>query len=252
MGRASSAKKVARAANVGASRRPGDRRAFGFPAAVGLTLVLGVALVVFAASTRDSAPTPTLQDHWHDAYAIYDCETSSFLEPLPALRDAQGNGYDPDGIHSHEDGLIHIHPFTSGVTGKGAQMTVFFDTVGIEMTDDTLTLADGRTFTEAGTTCDDEPVTLQILRWTNAVDAETTEPEVITENFSEIRFLNDGEAFTIALAPLGADIPPPDTIPRLITVNPTLLNPTLQTDPDAVVVDGETDGTEAPADENAG
>lgn len=243
MGKASSAKKVARAASTGESRRPGERRLIGFPAAVVVTLVLGVLLVAFAASSRDAAPTPTLQDHWHSAYGVYDCQADGFLEPLNALTDANGNAYDPDGIHSHDDGLIHIHPFTSSVTGDDATLAVFFETVGITMTDDTLTLADGRTFTEAGTTCNDEPAVLQIARWRSAVAADGNEPDdVYTDDFDDISFLNDGEAFTIALAPEGADIPVPEAIPRLLTVNPTLIDPSLNedsfVDPDA---DAETD-----------
>lgn len=227
MGKASSAKKVARAARVGESRRPGERRLIGFPAAVVLTVVLGVVLVAFAAGTRDAAPSPTLQDHWHSAYAIWDCQTGAFEPPLPALTDAQGNNFDPEGIHSHDDGLIHIHPFTSNVTGNGANMSVFFEALGVEFTDTTLTAA-GRVYDEAEITCDGEPVEIQILRWNQAATAADNEPdEIITENFGDVRYENDGEAFTIAIAPLGADIPPPETISRLLTVNPTLVEPGL-------------------------
>ena len=54
MGKASSAKKVARAARAGGSRRAGQRRQLGFPIAVGLVIVLGV-LIVFVARDRRNA-----------------------------------------------------------------------------------------------------------------------------------------------------------------------------------------------------
>ena len=68
MGKASSAKKIARAERVGATSGPSERRAIGYPSAVALVIVLGLALVVFARATRDAEASPTLQDHWHAAY----------------------------------------------------------------------------------------------------------------------------------------------------------------------------------------
>ena len=224
MGKASSAKKVARAAAIGESSRTSDRRQLGYPLAVAATMIFGIALVVFAAASRDSVPEPTLSDHWHDAYSIYSCETGGFEGAL------QGTA-DPDGIHSHQDSLIHIHPFSGVVTGAGAKMDVFFAALGVEMTDETLTLPTGVTFTEGSTQCGGEDAVLQILRWTYGVNAEGSPPdEVITENFHDVRYLANGEAFTIAFAPLGADIPAPESVPRLATVNPTLVDPNLGED----------------------
>jgi hypothetical protein len=224
MGKASSAKKVARAAAIGESSRTSDRRQLGYPLAVAATMIFGIALVVFAAASRDSVPEPTLSDHWHDAYSIYSCETGGFEGAL------QGTS-DPDGIHSHQDSLIHVHPFTGAVTGAGAKMEVFFNAMGVEMTNDTLTLPTGVTFTEGSTQCDGEDAVLQILRWTDGVNATDGAPdEIITENFNDVRYLANGEAFTIAFAPLGADIPAPESIPRLATVNPSLVEPNLGED----------------------
>ena len=64
--------------------------------------MLGVSLI-FYARTQDEAEAlePGLTDHWHAAYGIYICGT---LEP-PFTDDA-----DPNGIHTHGDGVIHIHP----------------------------------------------------------------------------------------------------------------------------------------------
>jgi hypothetical protein len=87
------------------------------------------------------------------------------------------------------------------------------------------------TFTEGSTQCDGEDAVLQILRWTDGVNAEGSPPdEIITEGFNDVRYLVNGEAFTIAFAPLGADIPAPESIPRLATVNPSLVDPNLGED----------------------
>jgi len=201
MGKASSAKKIARAERAGATTGPSERRAIGFPTAVGLVIVLGLGLVIFARATRDAEVTPTLQDHWHAAYGVWDCVSDSFL---PVFQ----SEYDPEGIHSHQDGLIHIHPFTSSVTGKQAQLNVFLYAMGAEISENALILP-GDQILEAGVECGGEEAIIQVVRWANAF--EGGEPsEVITQDLGEVRFLDDLEAFTIARAPRGAVIPMPD------------------------------------------
>lgn len=201
MGKASSAKKIARAARAGATTGPNERRQLGFPALVVLICVLGLALVIFARTTRDAQASPTLQDHWHNAYGVYDCRSEAFLAPFQSE-------FDPQGIHSHQDGLIHIHPFTASVTGKQATMQVFLDAMGATLTDDTLTLPGGETLTE-GVDCGGQEAILQIARFED-VDAGTGPSAVQTDDLSGFRFLGDSQAITIALAPEGADIPLPN------------------------------------------
>src|SRR3954466_4897199 len=73
MGKASSAKKVARAARAGGSRRAGQRRALGFPLTVFLVVALGLTLVGFARSERITNAEPKVGDHIHAAYSVYTC-----------------------------------------------------------------------------------------------------------------------------------------------------------------------------------
>src|SRR4051812_29659263 len=76
MGKASSAKKVARAARAGGTRRPGQRRPIGFPLTVGLICVLGISLIVFARNQRAADAFPRANaDHVHSAYDIFTCVT---------------------------------------------------------------------------------------------------------------------------------------------------------------------------------
>ena len=95
MGKASSAKKVQRAAKAAASSRgASERRELGFPLAVLAVVILGIGLVVGARANREPAAPPRIGDHWHSAYSIYDCgEEVSFWQ----------SAADPDGIHSHGD-----------------------------------------------------------------------------------------------------------------------------------------------------
>ena len=206
MGKASSAKKIARAERAGATSGPSERRALGFPSAVALVIILGLFLVIFARATRDAEVTPTLQDHWHAAYGVYDCVSDSFL---PVFQ----SEYDPEGIHSHQDGIIHIHPFTSSVTGKQARLSVFLNAMGAAVNEKAIVLPGDQSL-EAGVDCGGEEAVIQVIRWANAFEGGEPE-EIYTEDLGDVRFLADIEAFTIARAPLGFNVPMPDRIETL-------------------------------------
>ncbi len=212
MARGSSSKKVQRAARAAAaSRGARERRERGFPLALATVLVLGVAMVMFARASRAPAVPPEIEDHWHGAYAVYDCDR--FLEPF--LSDS-----DPDGIHSHRDGVIHIHPWNSSATGDDARLQVFFDAMGVRVTDDEIS-GPGIGVLEAGSDCNGQPTVIRVGRF--ALPETLDQPVVpdegfasqmvlvdtYTDDFGDVRILEDLEAFTIARIPADAEIPPP-------------------------------------------
>jgi len=91
---------------------------------MGLIVVLGLGLVVASRGSRDAVASPRVgKDHWHAVYDVYDCVSDSFMPSF------QGN-LDPHGIHSHNDGLIHIHPFDGSASGAEAKLGVFLDSMG--------------------------------------------------------------------------------------------------------------------------
>ena len=213
MGKASSAKKVARAARAGGSRRPGQRRAIGFPLIIAAIVILGSLLVVFARESRDATAEPRSQadgedaQHWHAAYGLSFCgEFQRTSDSGTALVDV---GQDTLGIHTHGDGVIHIHPFIDSAGGRNARMQIFFDQVDLQMSDSTLTFPDGETWAEGEDTCtvdgQEQPGQLVVARWQDAQDAADGEKptEVLTEDFGTIRFRNDREYYTIAFVPEG-------------------------------------------------
>ena len=219
MGKASSAKKVARAARAGGSRRPGQRRALGFPIIIASVIVLGCVLVVFARSSRDANAEPRSQadgvdaQHWHAAYGLSFCgEFERTSAAGTALTDV---GEDTLGIHTHGDSIIHIHPFIDSAGGRNARMQIFFDQVGLEVNDSSITFPDGEAWTEGEDTCtvdgEEVPGQLVVARWQDAQDAADGEKptEVITDDFGSVRFRNDREYYTIAFVPEGEleDIP---------------------------------------------
>ena len=212
MGKASSAKKVARVARAGGGGKSSKRGSKPlFPMAIGLIVVLGVALIVFArTSPQDAAAEAPVanQDHWHAAYGIRLCG-DGFLAPIQVQDD-------PVGIHTHGDGIVHVHPFTNASSGENATLGEFFDAAGVTIDDNEISVGD-TTVKEGDDTCgaDDKPGVVQVAVWENAREADGTDPEIVTEDIRDIRFTNDSMAITIAFAPDGADIPAPPTIPTL-------------------------------------
>ncbi|MEM9467138.1 MAG: hypothetical protein AAGA90_17330 [Actinomycetota bacterium] len=198
MGKASSSKKVERAARAAASSRgASERRELGFPMAVAAVVVLGIGLVVIARDNRAPATPPRIGDHWHAAYTIYDCGVE-----VPFFQSAA----DPDGIHSHQDSLIHIHPFNSSATGDDAQLGVLFDAMQAEVTSEAIITPEAGTIS-ADTGCGDEAAVIKIARY--QVDPTVELVSVFDDDFSDITFLQDREAFVIAKVPAGEDPPPP-------------------------------------------
>jgi hypothetical protein len=203
MGKASSSKKVARAARAGGtSARKAPK--LGFPLALFVICVLGTLLVVYSRGSSTSEASPKLTDHWHAAYGIFVCDT---FQPMLAQ-----SASDPDGIHTHGDGVIHIHPFNSSATGNNAKFGVFADTEGLKLTDDSFTMPDG-TEHRNGDDCGGKPGEIKLYRWN--VDDPSTKPDVFTKDFRNVQFTQDRQAITLALVAEGTEVPKPESIPTL-------------------------------------
>jgi len=185
----------------------------GFPLAVGLVVILGSLLVLWARSDREATSAPRVGDHWHSAYDVYVC--NDYRSKIVVETD-------PNGIHTHSDGLIHIHPFNKLASGQDATMGQFFNAFGGRIDDDSVVLDNGEELL-AGADCNGQPSVVKVARFD--ADDIGRDPEVLTEDLANVRFLKDREAFTIALVP--ADVIPPAPRPERLTfldvVNPRAL-----------------------------
>ena len=195
MARGDSASKLARAARAGASSGTGERRKMGFPMAVALVVVLGSLLVLWARTDREATSAPRVGDHWHSVYDIYVCDSFRSKVVLET---------DPNGIHTHGDGLLHIHPFNKLASGRDAVLGEFFSAFGGRIDDTSVVLDTGEELVE-GADCGGQPTVLKVARF-DADDLER-DPEVVTEDLASVRFLKNREAFTVAMVP--ADVEPP-------------------------------------------
>jgi hypothetical protein len=191
----------------------------GFPMAVALVVVLGSLLVVWARTDREATSAPRVGDHWHSAYDIYVCDSYRSKIVLET---------DPNGIHSHGDGLLHIHPFNKLASGRDAVLGEFFSAFGGRIDDASVVLDTGEELLE-GADCGGQPTVLKVARF-DADDLER-DPEVVTEDLAGVRFLKNREAFTIAMVPADV-VPPPPRSERLTFLD--LVSPdTLSSNPSA-------------------
>ena len=96
-----------------ASRTCTSRR--GCPSSAIIFVVFGILGLLFV--TRSATGAPHIgQDHWHATYSIYVCGEK---QPNAPTWEA--------GVHTHGDGVIHIHPFTASEEGAGARMVKWFE-----------------------------------------------------------------------------------------------------------------------------
>jgi len=118
-------------------RKPKRRGgSFGWNAGIALIAVVGIALLVWTVASRRSeavaAPkagnpaTGEAGDHWHASLDVYQC-TDWVATKAPEFETKADNPDIRVGIHSHGDGLIHIHPFNSSESGKNATVGRFMD-----------------------------------------------------------------------------------------------------------------------------
>jgi hypothetical protein len=146
-------------------------------------------------------PPPGLGDHWHAAFGIYLCDR--FLPPLIDVRP------DTTGIHTHADGLIHVHPFEARYAGEGANFDTFGSTVGMSFGDGSFEI-DGVAY-DSNNRCDGAPGRVVLYEWPS--DEPSAEPVVHRDGLGEVWFHEDRLAFTLALVPDGGEVPRPPSIP---------------------------------------
>lgn len=227
----SSTKKAARLAQKGKGQKVRFQGGSLFPVIVALVVVLGLALVVYARESRPAADAsaPTINDHWHHVYGFYICGEWVQLEGDGEARDASGfptnTDYARSGIHSHGDGLIHWHPFSSASVGRRADLGVFLDVYDVELTNDVLQFPedqrsqlpepfreDGR-FESGETECpatnggDAETGRLQVVRW-DSIDS-TGSGTTFIAGFDGISLNQDAMAIVVAFVPDDTDIAMP-------------------------------------------
>lgn len=154
MGRASSSKKVARAAGIGGRRVHRRRTPWGYFGIIALIVLLGVVGTVVSRDRRLSQinnagnSPPTVGTVWNEGYAVYAC--GKFL---PAI---STKSRDPQGITTRTPGIINIHPTVKAAAGKNATLGKFASAVGMKLNAAELQVPGG-TLYQDGDSCEGHP-----------------------------------------------------------------------------------------------
>jgi hypothetical protein len=248
----SSTKKAAKLAKSGQGKKVRFQGGTLFPMVVTIVVVLGLALVVYSRQSRpsvDASGAPLQSDHWHHAYGFYLCDTWFQLEGNAEQPGTDNyTQYARTGIHSHDDGLIHWHPFSSASVGSNATLGVFLDTYDVKLTNSKLTFPESQQAAleaqlagkepprddllvwEDGDKCtidgSEKSAELKVVVWNNFTD--TDDGTTYIADFDNIRLDRDQMVVAIAFVPEGTDVamPPwaPD-LPSLGEVDSGVVNP---------------------------
>jgi len=157
-------------------------------------------------------PIPA-SSHWHAAYVVRICD-----DVLPPF----DSDNDPLGIHSHGDGLMHVHPFFEESGYEQARLGLFADAMGFELSDGELTLPDGGTWRD-GDLCDGVPGRVFVDRW-QSPDPESPVDRIFS-GLDELRYQADGELYQIAFAPVDSFPVVPPATPLLSQVSNFVVPP---------------------------
>jgi hypothetical protein len=211
MGKASSNKKVARAAGTGGGRTYRGRTPWSYFGVIALIVLLGIVGTVASRDRRLSqinkqgTVPPTVGTLWNEGYAVYAC--GKFL---PAIQHAP----DPQGITTKRPGIIQIQPKVKAAAGKNANLGKFATAVGMKLNAAELQLPGG-TLYQDGNKCEGKAGHVYIKEFAYVGDTigklfngargqlPKTDPRAI--------LLQDQELLTIAFVPASdaSKIPPP-------------------------------------------
>jgi len=175
-----------------------------------VVVVLGSAGIVYSRDQRQPDNTRPLAaaagragDHWHAAIGFDICGA---FAPSPP-----DTGQDPLGVHSHGDGVVHIHPFSAQSAGRRAVLGIFFDSTSLKVTSSKIQVP-GTEARNNGDKCGDKTAQVRTKVWDSRNPSD--QGRIVTGNPRDIRPTN-GMLITVAFEPDGVDIPRPPSAGQL-------------------------------------
>ncbi len=97
----------------------------------------------FSVGSNKKSSGAQVGDHWHAKLDVVLCD---FVPTIPPS---------PGDVHSHGDGLIHIHPASVDTSGDNANLGTFFDSAGMKVMSDSI-LVRGEDILKNGDKCSEE------------------------------------------------------------------------------------------------
>ncbi len=221
MGKASSSKKVARAAGIGSGKGRRRQTPWGYFAAIAIIVVLGLVGTVtsrnrlIAQINNAGGTAPTVGTTWYEGYSVYAC--GKFL---PAVKAPSSN---PQGISTAQTDIITIAPKVKAAAGKNATLGKFASAVGMKLNAAELQLPGGHLYLD-GNTCEGQPGHVYVKQFAYVGD---TVGELYNGAKNQLPKLDpaavplsNGVLITIAFVPSGkaSSIPaPPSSVGKALT-----------------------------------
>jgi plastocyanin len=106
-------------------------------------VVFGILGLLFVVRGATGAPRIS-EHHWHATYQVFVCGQRQSNFPTWEA-----------GVHTHADGVIHIHPFLPREEGSGARLVKWFEYGGGKLTQNEMRMPGSRKEFKNGDLCDD-------------------------------------------------------------------------------------------------
>lgn len=220
MGKASSSKKVARAAGTGGGRTNRRRTPWSYYGVIAVVAILGVVGTVTSRDHRLSSingagnvPPTVGGTPWNEGFAVYQC--GKFADAIKTTKD-------PVGITTQGDGIIHIHPFVKSAAGRNATIGKFASSIGMKLNAAELQLPGGHLYRD-GDTCDGKASHVYVKQFAYVGDPTG---QLVKSDPRNVR-LSDQALVTLAFVPASdqAKIPAPpkyvqDNLAKLAASSP--------------------------------
>ncbi len=203
-----------------------------------IVVIAGISLIVYTQATKPADVGPFIYDqsnptkrntHWHAALGVYDCDhwmgdsTGTGVWNWPAATPqgspAQaGNTNVYAGLHSHDDGVIHMEPQVSADAGRNATVGLYFKYGGWKLSETGYSFLG--TTVKNGDKCGTATGTLQWATgsWNGDTTGKTPQKLTVqTGNPAKLK-LHDRDVVVVAFLPPGksaASLGDPPSVPKL-------------------------------------
>lgn len=181
-----------------------ELRRLGFAVVPGVAGVAAAVVVVLLLVAFDAKSGPRLGDHWHAPYAIFVGDVH--MPSIPEI-------VTPEGIHTHGDGIIHVHPHLPVAENSGARLEQFFFDMGGRLTDTEMTIPGTAEVFREGDDVDGAPAEIRILRadsgihplangFATASEGCDAMPESAFQEVDRRYVVRDGDCIRIIFGPI--------------------------------------------------
>ena len=178
---------------------------FHFPAWMPVATIMVVVLAILGGLffVQSAKGAPRIGDHWHAPYSIYIGD-----ELQPRIQEVVTQ----QGVHTHGDGVIHLHPHQPVAEGGGAGLKHFFGDQGGKLTDSEMQIPGRKETYKNGDEVNGKRAELRILRadsgihplggdFNSAIVACDSKPESEFEHVDSGYVPKDGDCIRIVFGP---------------------------------------------------